>query len=352
MFGIVWAFNGLEPLFDLAAPSRPFERLTSLVADPFQVTADPWVICCNTPDWVHFATVHRFDFPREGQNETLRFEPFGVRRQFSARLEHGAGPEISFSVTVRGTTLVLIEGLTEGKWFAVAACLGVPRPGLCDFFVVTMVDRGRPPRRRGQCCCELRGRRGAHGRRGRADLERHALQARRADAVGPGSVPLPERLASRVPILHRFHQLEAQCPSTSRQRVVVTGASRGIAAIACARLTGRRWPSSRSGRRFATAAELGREQVGRDGDPLRRHRSSALEDRAARARGHRCSSPTPARATSPASTRKARRSTIFERIHRVNLIGAFNTVRAAACLRVARIVFTTSVHGQAMRRRR
>jgi hypothetical protein len=56
-------------------------------------------------------------------------------------MEHGTGPEISFSVTVRGTTLVLIEGLTEGKWFAVAACLGVPRPGSCDFFVVTMVDR-------------------------------------------------------------------------------------------------------------------------------------------------------------------------------------------------------------------
>lgn len=41
---------------------------------------------------------------------------------------------------------------------------------------------------------------------------------------------------------------------------------------------------------------------------------------------------------------------IFERILRVNLIGAFNTVRAALpCLRAgSRIVFTTSVHGQAI----
>ena len=141
MFGIVWAFNGTEPLFDLAAPSRPFERLMSQVADPFQVATDPWVICCNTPDWVHFATVHRFGFAREGQNETLTFEPFGVSRRFTARLERGSGPEITFVVTVRGTTLVLIEGVSEGQWFAVAACLGVPRPGTCDFFVVTMVDR-------------------------------------------------------------------------------------------------------------------------------------------------------------------------------------------------------------------
>jgi nitrite reductase/ring-hydroxylating ferredoxin subunit len=140
-FGVVWAFNGTQPLFDLADPSRPLENLLLQVADPFQIAADPWVVCCNTPDWAHFATVHRFAFPRDGQNESLRFEPYGVRRTFTARLEHGAGPEISFEVTVRGTNLVLIEGVTDGKWFAVAACLGVPRPGECDFFVTTMVDR-------------------------------------------------------------------------------------------------------------------------------------------------------------------------------------------------------------------
>jgi NAD(P)-dependent dehydrogenase (short-subunit alcohol dehydrogenase family) len=41
---------------------------------------------------------------------------------------------------------------------------------------------------------------------------------------------------------------------------------------------------------------------------------------------------------------------IFDRILRVNLVGAFNTVRAALpCLRAgSRIVFTTSVHGQAI----
>jgi NAD(P)-dependent dehydrogenase (short-subunit alcohol dehydrogenase family) len=41
---------------------------------------------------------------------------------------------------------------------------------------------------------------------------------------------------------------------------------------------------------------------------------------------------------------------LFERILRVNLIGAFNTVRAALpCLQTgSRIVFTTSVHGQAI----
>jgi hypothetical protein len=99
------------------------------------------VICCNTPDWSHFATVHRFEFAREGQNESLRFEEFGVRRTFSATLERGSGPTIDFEVVVRGTNLVLIEGVIEGKWFAVAACLGVPRPGTCDFFLATMVDR-------------------------------------------------------------------------------------------------------------------------------------------------------------------------------------------------------------------
>jgi phenylpropionate dioxygenase-like ring-hydroxylating dioxygenase large terminal subunit len=140
-FGVVWAFNGYTPLFELAQPTRPMEHLVLHVADPFPVSADPWVICANTPDWAHFATVHRFGFPREGQNETLTFEEFGVRRHFTAKLEHGAGPEVTFDVTVRGTNQVLIEGQMEGRWFSVTACLGVPRPGKCDFFVTTMVDR-------------------------------------------------------------------------------------------------------------------------------------------------------------------------------------------------------------------
>ena len=140
-FGVVWAFNGMQPLFELAEPSRPVHALLMDVAEPLRLRTDPWVVCCNTPDWAHFAMVHRFAFPTDGQNESLTFEPFGVRRKFSATLEQGAGPNIDFDVCVRGTNLVLVEGLIEGKWFGVAACMGVPTAGLCDFYVVTLVDR-------------------------------------------------------------------------------------------------------------------------------------------------------------------------------------------------------------------
>ncbi len=140
-YGVIWAFNGYEPLFDLAEPSRPVAQLELQVNPSMQLTTDPWIVCANTPDWAHFATVHRFDFPRDGQNESLSFEAYGVRRRFSARLEHGEGPQVSYMVTVRGTSQVLIEGVSEGHWFGVMACMGVPRPGLCDFFVVAMIDR-------------------------------------------------------------------------------------------------------------------------------------------------------------------------------------------------------------------
>jgi nitrite reductase/ring-hydroxylating ferredoxin subunit len=139
--GMIWAFNGTEPLFDLAAPSPPLSALLLDVATPLRLQTDPWVVCCNTPDWAHFAMVHRFKFPTEGQNESLTFEPFGVRRKFSATLEHGTGPTIDFDVCVRGTGLVLVEGSIGGNWFGVAACMNIPQPGLCDFYVVTMVDR-------------------------------------------------------------------------------------------------------------------------------------------------------------------------------------------------------------------
>jgi nitrite reductase/ring-hydroxylating ferredoxin subunit len=139
-FGLVWAFNGEAPLFELAELTRPIDSIRHRVAPPIPLTTDPWVICCNTPDWAHFATVHRFGFPVEGQNQTIAFQEFGVTRAFSANLEGGAGPEIHFKVTVRGTNLVLIEGVIGDSWFGVAGCLGVPRPGRSDFYVVTFVD--------------------------------------------------------------------------------------------------------------------------------------------------------------------------------------------------------------------
>jgi phenylpropionate dioxygenase-like ring-hydroxylating dioxygenase large terminal subunit len=138
--GVIWAFNGDTPLFELAEPTRPASALLMHVAEPMRLSTDPWVVCANTPDWVHFAMVHRFQFARDGQNESLIFEPFGVRRHFTAALEHGSGPDITFDVCVRGTTQVLIEGCSQGKWFGVAACMGVPAAGYCDFHVVTMVD--------------------------------------------------------------------------------------------------------------------------------------------------------------------------------------------------------------------
>ena len=76
----------------------------------------------------HFATVHRFGFPVEGQNQTIAFQEFGVTRAFWASLEGGTGPEVHFKVTVRGTNLVLIEGMIGDSWFGVAGCLGVPDP--------------------------------------------------------------------------------------------------------------------------------------------------------------------------------------------------------------------------------
>jgi len=144
-FGVVWAFNGDTPLFDLADLSIPIEQTVVNVADPMSLHTDPWVVCCNTPDWVHFAMVHRFDVAKEGLHKTIRFTDYGVERAFKTRLEHGKGPEIEFNVKVSGTSLVLVEGVLEGKWFAVAGCMGIPRPGLTNFFIINFADAAAEP---------------------------------------------------------------------------------------------------------------------------------------------------------------------------------------------------------------
>ena len=141
----------------------------------------------------------------------------------------------------------------------------------------------------------------------------------------------------------------------SDKRVVVTGASRGIGlAIARAFVSAGATVVILAEREevFATAAELGRESRSAvkaiHGDVTDRARlKTSLGDLGV-------IDVLVANAGTGDITRVDEEGEqvdeIFERILRVNLIGAFNTVRAALpCLRAgSRIVFTTSVHGQAI----
>ena len=61
--GLIWAFNGEEPLFDI--PDFPYpedELATKVEAFERVLPVDPWVVCCNTPDMQHIKALHGITF--------------------------------------------------------------------------------------------------------------------------------------------------------------------------------------------------------------------------------------------------------------------------------------------------
>ena len=70
-YGIVFAFNGEEPLFELPTFDHPDDELLWYSeCYPTDFPVDPWVICCNTPDVQHIRVLHNIAFDAEDQVRT------------------------------------------------------------------------------------------------------------------------------------------------------------------------------------------------------------------------------------------------------------------------------------------
>jgi len=61
-FGFIWAFNGESPLWDLPNFEFPDDELHFLIKVYGEVPTDPHVLCCNTPDYHHYRTVHGLEW--------------------------------------------------------------------------------------------------------------------------------------------------------------------------------------------------------------------------------------------------------------------------------------------------
>jgi nitrite reductase/ring-hydroxylating ferredoxin subunit len=140
-YGVVFAFNGAEPLFELADLDVPSDEMAVRV-DLLPMTADPWTFCANVPDFQHFIGVHRTLRDDIGHYDRIRWSTFGLDFEFTAFPELGRAPPIPFKVGVQGTSLILVQGfLPDGRWFGALAAMSMPRPRRTDIFVVSGVRR-------------------------------------------------------------------------------------------------------------------------------------------------------------------------------------------------------------------
>ena len=135
-FGIIYAFNGHAPLWQLADYQYPDEALVheAFVSEPY--ACDPWIFASNTPDTQHISVVHGFRFKRDPM-EMVEWGQWGFRMKIDAY--HQANEELAWEAGIYGTSTFIQQGTVDGWWLGIAAGFSLPRPGTHKVFISVLV---------------------------------------------------------------------------------------------------------------------------------------------------------------------------------------------------------------------
>lgn len=140
-YGLVFAFNGTEPLFELADLDEPDADVVVRISR-LPMSADPWTFCANVPDFQHFLGVHRTLRDDIGHYDRIRWSTHGLDFEFTAYPEYGRMPPVPFKVGVQGTSLILVQtSLPDGRWVGALAAMSLAGPRRCDIHIVVGLKR-------------------------------------------------------------------------------------------------------------------------------------------------------------------------------------------------------------------
>ncbi len=137
-YGLIWAFNGTTPSYDV--PVFPFaadDLLIKSIALPDLMPVDPWVQCCNTPDIQHIKTLHRISFDEEASN--LQWTDHSMTYEFEGFFDSGSRG--AWQVGVYGTSLYYQSAHLEGRWFGFMVPMGLVRPGKTRNYMILAVQK-------------------------------------------------------------------------------------------------------------------------------------------------------------------------------------------------------------------
>ena len=138
-FGLVWAFNGDQPLFEI--PGFPYDEadLVAMTSGyPVDFGIEPWKMLGQTPDIAHFAVLHDITFLDPQPWDTVRWSPFSMSYDINGVRD---GMPIKLHQELWGTNILLIYGEVFGRWYGWLAPAALPEPGKNKAFSILVAER-------------------------------------------------------------------------------------------------------------------------------------------------------------------------------------------------------------------
>lgn len=136
-FGLIYVFNGYEPLWEICDFEYPDEELVTSSFQSEMYNCDPWIFASNTPDTQHISVVHGFRFKAADPMDTVVWEKWGFRMRIDAF--HQDNEELKWEAGIFGSSTFLQQGMVDGWWLGIAAGFSLPRPGTHKVFLSVVV---------------------------------------------------------------------------------------------------------------------------------------------------------------------------------------------------------------------
>jgi len=146
-YGLVFAFNGIEPHFAVPEFSLPDDEIAfHAFKTPMHFEVDPWVIISQTPDLNHTQFLHGPEFAPQFEIPPMTFTDHSGHYSVDEDLYFDAsGVFKELHANVYGTNMVQLETIINDMWTGGTACLVPLGPNSCEAYGINAVKKADVP---------------------------------------------------------------------------------------------------------------------------------------------------------------------------------------------------------------